>query len=299
MNRICQTGDPFWTVVLACTLSEQNHTNEFYNFPMAALVWRWRKFNSPTVFPDNESLIDILHSSRLAIKPSSLKPRWPVFSFSPPLGAMMDKIKLFPFLFSVSSGVDQMNDMQNMLNDCPVPTKFDFSNTRPTEEMKAYISIDDGCGLAWNTDFLKFIEVLNSGEDFEEIKGLDKSENTAERNKSIRAHAKLAVMLLVYAQAFPESVAYGFPSGFPEADAKFGGKGHGARGRITGIKILAPIDTATGRALHLRRGHFRSLHDERFKRNIDGSIKIVWVRESVIGGKIDPYTVEAHVSPPD
>lgn len=103
-------------------------------------------------------------------------------------------------------------------------------------------------------------------------------------------YVKLATSLFCYMRAFPECVVPGIPSDMSIKEMMHGGP----KNRRTGFTIKAPIDAATGRALHLRRGHFRSLHDERFKRNDDGSIKIVWVRESVVGGKIDPYTVEAH-----
>jgi len=105
-----------------------------------------------------------------------------------------------------------------------------------------------------------------------------------------RVHFKLGVSILCYMQAFPECVVPGIPSDMSIKEMMHGGQ----KNKRTGFTIKAPIDIATGRALHLRRGHFRSLHDERFKRADDGSIKIVWVRESVVGGKIDPYTVEAH-----
>lgn len=88
----------------------------------------------------------------------------------------------------------------------------------------------------------------------------------------------------IYARAFPQYVKQGFPRGMAERKAS-----HPSSLPI----ILGCPDTKQGgaKSLHLRKGHFRSLMDDRFHRDENGDIRVVFVRDSIIGGHIEPTTV--------
>lgn len=95
--------------------------------------------------------------------------------------------------------------------------------------------------------------------------------------------------LLTYMQAFPALVHSGLPVSMKERNARF----------FTGIGtrvILHPRIKACPTA-HYRTGHWRVLAHERFHRNVDGSIKIIYVNPAVVGF-LTPFVVEDNVCTP-
>jgi hypothetical protein len=95
----------------------------------------------------------------------------------------------------------------------------------------------------------------------------------------------LVLRLFVYLKAFPECLVPGL--------SQVGGSVNVRQGEY---KCSAVTKTASIRhvdATFLRSGHFRALRHERFTRNEDGSVRIVYVRPTVVNGKeIDATTVE-------
>lgn len=99
---------------------------------------------------------------------------------------------------------------------------------------------------------------------------------------------RFVVSLLALIQAVPECLVQGPPRG-NEIDGRFG----------QGFRVGLPErfrrlgGTHASPEAHIRSFHFRALRDERYKRNPDGSVRIVPVRMTLVGkDKIDPYHVE-------
>jgi hypothetical protein len=209
------------------------------------------------LFVPDESLLIALYESCLTVDFASLKSNSDeVYAFAPHIGLVLDELEIKPFIFSTDMALDgsiMLNVTCNGDKDNPIADIFE-------DEYKELV-----------------------GKRFPLTK-----HHKGETFTSLSVYLKLATSLFVYMRAFPECVKPGIPSDMSITEMVHGGP----KNKRTGFTITAPIDRATGTTLHLRRGHFRSLHDQRFKRNEDGSIKIVWVRDTVVGGKIDPYTVE-------
>jgi len=55
------------------------------------------------------------------------------------------------------------------------------------------------------------------------------------------------------------------------------------------FNILTPMSTHKSPEMHWRTFHFRALRDSRYKRNKNGSIRIVFVHDTIVGGTITPY----------
>lgn len=95
-------------------------------------------------------------------------------------------------------------------------------------------------------------------------------------------HLKLCMAATVYALAFPDCVIEGLPSG--------------VKSDSTANRILKPAKeimcgaTRTSVSMHIRAGHFKTLQHERFKRNEDGTPKVIFVRQTVVAGKLTPKT---------
>lgn len=97
--------------------------------------------------------------------------------------------------------------------------------------------------------------------------------------------ASLFLRLPLYLAAAPGSIRDGLPETFVQ----------GGPPPMKATTIFARVSHGE-RSIHLRGGHFRSYGHERYKHNTDGSPKIGWVKPALIGGKIDPKTVEQSIA---
>ena len=87
----------------------------------------------------------------------------------------------------------------------------------------------------------------------------------------------IAARLCVYLSVFPQALIHGFPESMKlredRAHNKSSCQNHTMR--LSGRFSNTPL-------AHFRRGHFRMLRHERFRRNIDGSNRIVYVNNSIV-----------------
>lgn len=93
---------------------------------------------------------------------------------------------------------------------------------------------------------------------------------------------QFSVRLLAYLQAFPDALIPGAPpknSTQQRADPD------------TSHIVSLPERFRNIPVSHLRGGHFRALRDAKFRRNADGSIRIIYVNPCIVGD-IDPYHVD-------
>jgi hypothetical protein len=108
---------------------------------------------------------------------------------------------------------------------------------------------------------------------------------SAEIKESNDRLEKATLGLLTYMQAFPDMVRPGLPMNMKERCARFFGK-------AKGVTICMHPRLASVSRAHMRSGHWRVLGHERFKRNPDGSIRIVYVNPAIVGF-MTRYTVES------
>lgn len=94
---------------------------------------------------------------------------------------------------------------------------------------------------------------------------------------------RAALAALVYAAAFPDYVCDGLPDNV-KAPALSAPK------LLTAAPEILEGATRTSVSMHIRAGHFKTLQHERFKRNEDGTPKIIFVRQTVVAGKLTPKT---------
>jgi hypothetical protein len=96
--------------------------------------------------------------------------------------------------------------------------------------------------------------------------------------------AQTVLGIMTYMQAFPDLIVPGLPRDIKTRCSRYIGNS-----RVCCLILHDNIRTAP--SSHLRVGHWRALKHERFKRNADGSIKIIYVNPTIVGF-ITPYSVE-------
>jgi hypothetical protein len=136
----------------------------------------------------------------------------------------------------------------------------------------------------------KIPECLASPEDMSESIGnfdmLLVSE-LSDEDKAIQ-HRLLRIVagLSVYARAFPGAIRSGYPS---EAGKKLRDR-YLPSPEVSTAQAPKRTGSGTERKEHYRTWHFRTLRDDRYKRDKDGRPKIVFVRDTIVGGEVIPET---------
>jgi hypothetical protein len=100
--------------------------------------------------------------------------------------------------------------------------------------------------------------------------------DTPEIRKANYAHTKLAYTLWVYMKAFPELIKDGFPD-----DMNIRSMRHSKGAKRRSIQLPDKIKRVAP-GTHLRQWHLRHLWSDRFKRNPDGTVKVVLVRDTIV-----------------
>lgn len=98
-----------------------------------------------------------------------------------------------------------------------------------------------------------------------------------------RMMTRLCLAACVYETAFPDYIVDGLPEYISSPSI------HKPKKLIAAPEILEGA-TRTSVSMHIRAGHFKTLQHERFKRNEDGTPKIIFVRQTVVAGKLTPKT---------
>ena len=94
---------------------------------------------------------------------------------------------------------------------------------------------------------------------------------------------RICLGVMVYAKAFPDYIISGLP--------RMVSIGMPSRANIlTAAPEILEGATRTSVSMHIRAGHFKTLQHERFKRNEDGTPKVIFVRQTVVAGKLTPKT---------
>ena len=117
---------------------------------------------------------------------------------------------------------------------------------------------------------------------------LSKNNNTCDfddmnTRAAVRLHLRLCLAAVVYSLCFPDYIRDGLPYLVKAPDIR-------SPRILTAAPEILEGATRTSVSMHIRAGHFRCLRDERYKRNEDGTPKIVFVRQTVVAGKLTPKT---------
>lgn len=120
-----------------------------------------------------------------------------------------------------------------------------------------------------NTDFQKH---LNGGSFQKDV------DINPEESAEITNCWRLFAATLLYMAAFPHLIKNGPPSDTTPLERRSILKGSD---RISTISL--PPEVRNAPSPHLRRFHFRTLRAERYRRNVDGSPRVIAVRQAVIG----------------
>jgi len=124
----------------------------------------------------------------------------------------------------------------------------------------------------------------------------------AEEREGLAVHARLVMAILLYLQSVERQKALqpverrGDCFGMPAVMHKVDKKRPNYRVIDIATKAVHMASVPGGGhhsspETHWRKGHIRALRDERYKRNLDGSVKTVWIRPSKINAEKDDMAV--------
>jgi hypothetical protein len=226
----------------------------------------WRA-NTPVVFVNDQRLVDMVFGAIHSVRLNELRPPWPAFMVCFGNGIRADGIPLKPCLFgriNVAEVIAQMGYVPEPSREiiCTVQ-RHSFghicSTLPPEKDVHEYLESYE----PWpHTN-------LNSEED-----------------AVLRAHTRTLIGLCVFLQAFPGSLREGFPDSTKERFRR-----QNKHVRPNWIR-LPEVMRASPKA-HWRSCHFRALRDERYARNPDGTVRIVFVRDAIVGrGDAKPHHVK-------
>ena len=266
--------------------------------------WALSSLGNPTIFIENEELVEMLYHSNFSINMDSfaLPHGKNLAYYSFPRHTVVDDHNLPGCYFGRIDRAEWENATAELL-------EISGSNTRIRLVEKsdgssfylAYNSPNGLCGLHFTPDEVE--DSLNGGIDFsvavEERADLLTDESKSWGNTLLR----LCAAVSVYVRAFPQAYRSGLPEGME-------GKTSSVRSLLTkpmkvGVysskhkRVLkrAEVKRAFGnsrskRIAHWRQGHFRTLSHEKYQRNPDGSERVIFIQGSVVNKDIDPSTVE-------
>jgi len=223
----------------------------------------WLGLGCPTIFIETPSLFNMLMNCSLDIHHDELF--IPIIDSAPPLkfrDKSYDSDKGMPAVsFALPVGVDM--------------DPFCLGRAPHTNGNWAYFVISRmryGLGMySTATADDNFQHLLTSGGDREN--GMAQKHGD-QLDKSWRLYAAI----LLYMRAFPNLIEKGPPGNTLPLERRSIIK---AASSI--VTISVPLELKNSPSPHIRRFHFRTLRDERFRRNLDGTARVVAVRQSIIG----------------
>lgn len=222
----------------------------------------WINMGKPVWFVSDD-VVDLIFNSRFDVSLSDIE------NTKDMIVAISTRTSIPPFLVSYLSTFSR------------------FSNGSPVIEGKAFmVCFVDNCGeltFAYTGPDTDMDDFLNQEGVYANGFKQDKA--------ALSKMAKLWFGLQCYIRAFPECVHDGFPKEMKLKESK--------EHKDTSHQITISLSRKVShnehgqRVTHWRKGHFRSLRDERYKRNEDGTVKIVWVRDCIVGrGEVKTIDME-------
>lgn len=284
-RRELLTNELLWALDMLDAREEQERHRGMF-------VWaeRWLDRNrNPALFLDSPLLVEFLLSCKYTRILDGLSLRRNTLKYYIPPHMTVGSQKLDAFWMGVwdePSAQRSCIAAANELYDCLGLTNWhepEYSGPEEGEDIVifGYIRTSDDQILTMTMDMDHIDSVINGSWVHKGALGCRESEkNRDEVSRLIR----IGLAAEVYAQAFPEAVFDGPPrSSQNEVKHYKGGSRH-----ITFTKKIRAEHCSP--RTHWRRGHFRVLANERYKKNDDGSPRIIFVRDAIVGMQAEPKT---------
>lgn len=278
--------------------------------------YAYHKNNDPTLFVESEKLVELIYKSKFDVLTNEIKlPIGNVISIAFPQNLKLGGVDVHGCLFGKYNRLKAFEQMCNELNCQYWLSEKNKLNLKNEDQFAIIIKYKDADGspITVRSEFSseEIQKTLNSDEYIlERIKNFHDDSPQPDIPLSLQGFAKqlmdftydlniddahrinvalrACLGLCVYASAFPDAIQEGLPGqwkfkqvGFPQTLS-----------RNNVFNLLAPKTTHKTPEMHWRTFHFRSLRDKKFKRNKDGSVRIIFVRDTIVGGKLTPYSLE-------
>jgi hypothetical protein len=158
------------------------------------------------------------------------------------------------------------SEEKNMLKDERLKEKyvtFHLDHKDRAKDIYYTFTKEDVVNIMADRESLVAVDNLNSVQNFKEI-------------------FRLCLALGIYMKVFPDAVS----SGYPKFNKSF------VKDNNFVPHVVANRLPKVEKAVHYRSWHFRELRAERFKKEQDGTNRIVFVNECIVGIDPEPYTVK-------
>lgn len=251
--------------------------------------WQWERTGRKTIFVDSATLPEMVYSIPIRGGFDHILPRWKgIRAFAFPNGAKVNGVELPGALFSFMDGEERhrlvdryletycledvhlsSRDMAPAIRLSSNVNQFSYHTAVPLEDLNEMLSDPDWLDRHKIHDIL--YEVAYT-----------------EKERLIQSTVIRVVLgIIAYATAFPEALREGLPKAKPKELGKIV-----LEKNFNPMTLTGPSAEHSHRAMHFRQGHFRVLANQRFKRDENGQIRVVYVREAIVGGKLEAQTVE-------
>ncbi len=249
---------------------------------------------SPTIYVKDIDLVGMLLDAKFDADDESLFVR-DLFVFSlavPFIGNKGKGLRVAPMAVFTGTKAPQQVDISPY-----TANGFPFVGSNEKENGKKGV-IFFTSGEAYGLHGLSVTVPFGSAATLLDLRNLDalpgEAEAYPERPAANELHSRSARFLfavMIYLQAYPDRLVEGYPTDSKKKEVAYHLKPKPFSVSFPEAKHFTRRTAAqTGpRATHFRRMHFRTLRDERYKRNPDGSPKVIAVSASVVSGK-ETYT---------
>jgi len=252
----------------------------------------WEDRGRPIIYVNDKYLIEMMYKSKLEIVPESLHvPFGGLVSFAFPKGTKIDGVEIDGCLFGEM-------DLEDYRQKCLDELKPYYGNNVHFENqdyIKGYRgksvylvcmakhSYVEGMPAQLRIWFKKEDSVNIVNEGWVENNLVNEELIKDYEFKKQRVMFRLCYALCIYMSTFPDVIKDGFPEDYSQ-EKEYRIKCPNPKTLI----IHGTLGTHASPHTHFRRWHFRSLVNEKYKRNPDGSIRTVFVKASIVNPeKID------------
>jgi len=253
--------------VLSEILSDDSQMQRFA-FTLETL---WEKDGFPAYYVTPE-ILEILSTSKFDVAANEVRLLHRVVSICLP-----DTCKLPPFTFSLCSfDKDYSPTFESLANTLGVKVQIVNRDSAPDDRLVS-VMMWSKCGK-YSQLILPSNKCYRDTIDTWMETNLDLTGGNPDEQKQC---ILLGLKIAAYLQAFPNALIPGVPNSNQLQQKPTG----------SSFCVGIPEEHRNTPISHLRSGHFRCLRHERFKRDANGNMRIVWVSPSIIGD-LSPYHVQ-------
>lgn len=224
----------------------------------------WYFQGKPVIFLESADLVRGLWETNYKIDFDSICLPMNVLSFSFPDDVEIEGMKLPPVIFHKMPTLDGGIRVSSVVR-----------------ERFSYGQVTTICNQ-------EHLERVMKYEDLAEIPRTDFEVQFNEKDSKLHAVLfRLCIGICSYISAFPGCLRKGLPEAINYRDSRI---------LLAELNRVSPVTLGLHErfrqspSAHFRAGHFRTLRDDKYKRNPDGTYRTVWVSEAYVAGKIDAYT---------